>query len=162
MKKLIVLTALVGALATATTVFSSALADPPPAPMIYAQSSVLASSLQSTVRGVPLNELPAEGQCRIWYDELPASHQPAAGDCAHAHWVAQRWGGRVISSTAEEAVYEGRNDFTGVPVSELPRAGYCRVWLDELPANRQAAESDCRTARTVAAQIGGRVLHIPL
>jgi hypothetical protein len=162
MTKLTVLTALIGALAAATTVFSSALAEPPAAPMIYAQSSVLASTLQSTVRGVPLNELPAEGRCRIWYDELPASHQPAASDCEHAHWVAQRWGGRVVSHNAEEAIYEGRNDFRGVPVSELPRAGYCRVWLAELPANRQAAESDCRTARTIAAQVGGRVLHIPL
>lgn len=161
MTKFTILTALIGALAAATTVFSSALAEPPAAPMI-AQTSVLASSLQSTVRGVPLNELPAEGRCRIWYDELPPTHQPAAGDCEHAHWVAQRWGGRVISNTAEEATYDGRNDFTGVPVSELPRAGYCRVWLDELPANRQAPESDCRTARTVAAQSGGRVLHIPL
>jgi hypothetical protein len=162
MTKLTVLTALIGALAAATTVFSSALAEPPTAPMIFAQSTVLASSMQSTVRGVPLSELPAEGRCRIWYDELPTTHQPAASDCEHAHWVAQRWGGRVISNTAEEASYEGRNDFTGVPVSELPRAGYCRVWLNELPANRQAAETDCRTARSIAERVGGRVLHIPL
>lgn len=162
MTKLTVLTALIGALAAATTVFSSAMADPQPAPMIYAQSTIAATTLQSSVRGVPVRELPAEGRCRIWYDELPTTHQPAASDCEHAHWVAQRWGGRVISNTAEEATYEGRNDFRGVPVSELPRAGYCRVWIDEVPAERQAAQSDCRTARTNAAQVGGRVLHIPL
>ncbi|GAM98617.1 hypothetical protein U91I_02252 [alpha proteobacterium U9-1i] len=151
-----------GALIAATTLISSALADPPPAPMMLSQTSILAASLQSTVRGVPVNELPREGQCRIWYDELPANVQPAASDCEHAHWVAQRWGGRVISSTAEEADYEGRNDFTGVPASALPRPGYCRVWLDTLPAHRQAAESDCRAARTVADRVGGRVIHIPL
>lgn len=150
------------ALLAVSPLLSSALADPPPAPMMYAQASVLASSLQSPVAGVPLNELPRSGQCRVWYDELPVSRQPAPSDCEHAHWVAQRWGGRVISATSEEARYEGRNDFTGVPESALPRAGYCRAWVDGVAHHAQPAESDCRTARQIADRLNGRVLHIPL
>jgi hypothetical protein len=106
------------------------------------------------------------GQCRIQYDALPDHAQPSAMECEHANWVAQRWGGRVLEQTGEgeveHASYDGRNDFTGVPVSELPHAGYCRAWIDGVDASAQPAETDCRSARTEATTRGGRVIHMPL
>ncbi|MEZ5962198.1 MAG: hypothetical protein R3C30_17500 [Hyphomonadaceae bacterium] len=106
----------------------------------------------------------AIGRCRIEFEALAADRQPAQMECEHAHWVAQRWGGRVMEKTGnglvERAAYEGRNDFRGVPSGDVPRAGWCRAWIEG--AAEQPEQSDCRTAERIAAALGGRVLFMPL
>ncbi|MBN8606381.1 MAG: hypothetical protein J0L81_05630 [Caulobacterales bacterium] len=109
---------------------------------------------------------PQLGQCQIQYDALPDTHQPAPMECEHAHWLARTWGGRVMENTGEalieRAAYDGRNDFSGVPASALPRRGYCRAWIDGRAPEAQPLENDCVVARREAAALGGRVIFMPL
>ena len=120
----------------------------------------------STIAGVPTEALPAPGQCRIFFNNVEVSKQPAAMECEHAMWLARSWGGRVVGVTGTVAsvlaTYEGRNDFTGVPSNALPPRGYCRAWIDGLAVEQQPQASDCVEARHIAQAQDGRVLFMPL
>jgi hypothetical protein len=64
---------------------------------------LLATSLSSVAlaqdrrtRAIPPGHLPPPGECRVWYDNRAAGHQPPPTDCASARREARRTGGRVI------------------------------------------------------------------
>jgi hypothetical protein len=149
---------LIAGVAVSIALLSGSVGAEPAAQASQAQAT--AQLQTSPVAGVPVDALPSLGECRIWYDGLPVERQPASMECQHAHWLARSWGGRVIGHDSQQGVYVGRNDFTGVPASQLPRRGWCRAWVDG--AAMQPAESDCLVARRTAAELGGRVLFMPL
>jgi hypothetical protein len=64
------------------------------------------------------------------------------------------------AATAAPLVAQGNGrNVDGVPPGHRPPAGMCRVWIDGVPPGRQAAPTDCATARARAATNGGRVIY---
>ncbi|MBY0495067.1 MAG: hypothetical protein K2Y23_12725 [Cyanobacteria bacterium] len=54
----------------------------------------------------------------------------------------------------------GRNQ--GIPPGQMPRAGMCRVWYDNLPAGRQPRETRCDQAERIASRDrNARVIYGP-
>jgi hypothetical protein len=50
--------------------------------------------------GIPPGQMPAPGQCRVWYDGVPPGRQPSATDCRTAERIAARdRNARVIYGT---------------------------------------------------------------
>jgi hypothetical protein len=55
--------------------------------------------------------------------------------------------GAAQSLTATEPqLRKGTEKNTPVPKEYLPPPGMCRIWVDNVPANRQPAPTDCATA----------------
>lgn len=154
------LTSLIACLAMATLVTAAGAGS---TDVAQALNATIPQTVEvSMIAGVPVDALPEHGRCKLWYDALPVERQAAQMDCEHAQWLAHSWGGRVITHDRELARYDGRNDFTGVPLAALPQRGYCRAWLDGVDASAQPAQSDCRIARQTVERAHGRVLFMPL
>jgi hypothetical protein len=54
----------------------------------------------------------------------------------------------LVAGTSEA---QGRGS-QGVPPGQLPRAGQCRVWYDNLPPGRQPAPTNCDQAERIASR----------
>jgi hypothetical protein len=62
-------------------------------------------------------------------------------------------------ATPAMAQSRGRGD-DGIPPGQRPRAGMCRIWINGLAPGRQAAPTDCATARA-RVPLNGRILVGP-
>ena len=137
---------------------------PPPAPAREPTGTRPTGSFR-----VPPDRVPPRGQCRIWYDDLPADRQPSAMTCARAHRVARNHGGRVIWARSDRgsedgevaSVDYGHVDLRGIPPDQLPPPGYCRVWLDGVAPERQPPPARCPEAEREADRTGGRLIYMP-
>ena len=85
-------------------------------------------SAQGRNNRIPPGQQPPAGQCRVWYDDLPAGRQPRPMDCRTAETIASRdRSARVIygSGTREGwgyGQYPGNRDGRAVPRN--PNSGY--------------------------------------
>ncbi len=57
----------------------------------------------------------------------------------------------AVAGTSE-AQGRGRNSAQGIPPGQMPRAGECRVWHDNLPPGRQPAPTSCDQAERMASR----------
>jgi hypothetical protein len=53
--------------------------------------------------------------------------------------------GQSLRSTAPKSQKESEKN-APIPKEHLPPPGMCRIWVDNVPANRQPAPTDCATA----------------
>jgi hypothetical protein len=51
-----------------------------------------------------------------------------------------------VLATAQAAKAKEKEPAPAVPKAYLPPAGMCRIWVDNVPAARQPAPTDCATA----------------
>ncbi|MGD9951710.1 MAG: hypothetical protein AB7S87_03900 [Burkholderiales bacterium] len=136
------------------------------APVAYERARAPGAPLEFHV---PPQSVPPLGQCRIWYAELPPEWQPPEMPCPRAHALAEKHGGRVVKAISQKSFRDGRtlsvdygpSNFPDVPPEQLPPPGYCRPWLDRIPAERQPAPMTCERAERIAREKGGRVVYMP-
>lgn len=55
----------------------------------------------------------------------------------------------LVAGTSEA---QGRNGSQGIPPGQMPRAGQCRVWYDNVPPGRQPAATSCDQAERIASR----------
>jgi hypothetical protein len=58
----------------------------------------------------------------------------------------------LLAATAGASEAQGRRGSQGIPPGQMPRAGECRVWFDDLPPGRQPAPTNCDQAERVASR----------
>jgi hypothetical protein len=58
----------------------------------------------------------------------------------------------AVTATSEAQVRGRANTAQGIPPGQMPRAGECRVWYDNLPPGRQPAPTNCDQAERVASR----------
>ena len=58
----------------------------------------------------------------------------------------------VLALMAGTSEAQGRRNNQGIPPGQMPRAGECRVWYDNLPPGRQPAPTNCDQAERVASR----------
>jgi hypothetical protein len=86
-------------------------------------------SAQSRNNRIPPGQQPPAGECRVWYDDLPAGRQPRPMDCRTAETIASRdRSARVIygSGTREGwgyGQYPSTRDGRSIPRSPSSRSG---------------------------------------
>lgn len=57
-------------------------AQPKPAAVVFEDRLVVSDTDDKSPLGIPMAQLPAPGQCRLWYVGKPAREQPRGGSCA--------------------------------------------------------------------------------
>ena len=64
--------------------------------------------------GIPSGQMPAPGQCRVWYDNVPPGRQPSPTDCRTAERIAARErNARVIYG--DDYGWSGQRDPRAIP-----------------------------------------------
>ena len=58
----------------------------------------------------------------------------------------------ALAAGTSEAQGRGNNRSQGVPPGQMPPAGQCRVWYDNVPPGRQPAPTNCDQAERVASR----------
>ena len=59
----------------------------------------------------------------------------------------------LVAGTSEAQVRgRGNNRSQGIPPGQMPRAGECRVWYDNLPPGRQPRATSCDQAERIASR----------
>lgn len=58
----------------------------------------------------------------------------------------------TVTGTSEAQGRGRSNTAQGIPPGQMPRAGECRVWYDNLPPGRQPAPTNCDQAERVASR----------
>ena len=58
----------------------------------------------------------------------------------------------AVAGTSEAQGRGRANTAQGIPPGQMPRAGECRVWHDNLPPGRQPAPTDCDQAERIASR----------
>ena len=54
--------------------------------------------------------------------------------------------GQVLGQEQQQRGQDSRRKSDRIPPGQMPPAGMCRIWIDDVPPGRQPAPTDCQTA----------------